>query len=497
MSAGDWYRWWGGAIGAVGGRVTALRIPHPARLLEVERERVAKREAMFAVMWTVLLSGPFFASAMGGAVPVLAQVAQLSDRWFALALAMPSLAMLVQLPGALVVSRVKNRPKTVFVVGMMARLVWVPAAAVPLVLDPGPVATGVLMGFLVVAWLCFFMGALAWQSYMGDLVPARKRGKYFGLRLRLFSATNLVSSLALAMVLPVAGSPWAKWVIFAIFCVAAVAGAAELFAYRKAYDPPRRKPAMRWRDLLTPVLDRGFWPFLVLVFIVSASNGIVGPFLWRHFLQAQQMPPFKATLILQTSALLGMLLTAPVWGAWVDRFGSKATLVFAMLISQIPTMLWPVVSLELWWLGVGVMFAGVAAWTGVEVSLTNRLFRHGHEGGAGYFAVYSATFALAGFGSTVLGGEIAERWAGAAWISSVADWGRPWGLSFNVYLVLSFVCLALRFLAVAWLMRFIPRDKPTPTAVAVRTMADQMQAGAVGAMAWPWRKLRRDSPRRH
>lgn len=488
MSAGDWYRWWGGAVSSLGGRLPAPAMPHPARRLEVERQRVAKRQTLMVVMWTTLLAGPFFATVMGGAVPVLAGIAQLSDRWYGLIQAMPALAMLGQIPGALLISRVSRRPRLVFFFGITARLLWIPTGAIPLVLDPGRTATFAFLGLVALAWLCFQTSALAWQSFMGDLVPARTRGKYFGVRLRLFSASNLLSSVLLAMVLPVAGEPWAAWTIFGIFTFAALMGVMELLWYHAAFDPPRRKPPLRLRDLLVPVTDRSFFPFLMLGMLVAASNGVVGPFLWRHFLAAQEMAPFKVTLILQTSALVAMLLTAAIWGSWVDRYGAKAAIWVGIAGSQLATLAWPIVNVESWWLGVIVMFVGVGFWTGVDVGLVNRIFRYGQLGGAGYFAIFNGVLAVSGFTATWVGGEIAERYHDAAWILAAGRWLGEFGLSFNVYLLLAVLCVLLRFVAMAWLMYLLPRDKPQPTSDSVRKMALTMQAGAISVLAWPWRR---------
>lgn len=494
MWAGDWYRWWDGATAWLEGRLRAPALPHPARRRDVERERVHRRQTLSMVMWTVLLSGPFFASVLGGAVPVLAGVAQLSDRWYGLIQAMPALAMLAQLPGALLISRVRHRPRIVFTLGILARLIWIPVAAVPLLLPPGAVATASLLVMVGLAWVSFHISGLAWQSFMGDLVPARIRGVYFGTRLRLFSLTNLVSSVLLAAVLPSAQSPWAAWTIFGVFTVAAITGAIELLGYRHAYDTPRRRPAIRTAELLKPLADRAFLPFLVLGMLVAASNGIVGPFLWRHFLAAMEMPPLKVTLILQTSALLAMMLTAGVWGAWVDRYGAKAAMVVGIICGQAATLAWPVVSVERWWLGLAVMLVGVGFWTAVDVGLVNRLFRYGQSGGPGYFALFNGALAVAGFTATWLGGEIAERFASASWIDAVARWAEPYGLAFNVYMFLSLLCVGLRFVALGWLLRLVPRDKPHRTSDAVRRMALQMQAGAIAVLAWPWRRVLRPGP---
>lgn len=473
-------------------------VPHPARLISVERERVHRRQTLFTVLWTVVFAGPFFATAMGAAVPVLAQVAKLSDRWYGLLQALPALALLVQIPGALLVSRLAHRPRAVMWLVVTSRLLWVPVAAVPLVLDPGKVATATFLTLVSVSWVLAQLGGLAWQAMVTDLVPRKKRGAYFGTRTRLLAGVNLVCSLALAFTLPRADQEGAAWLVLAIFTFGSCIGAAEGLWYRHSLDPKpsgkRRgggRGALRFVDLLKPLTDRKFLPFLMFGFLIAASNGIVGPFLWRHFLNAQAMVPWKVTLILQTAALVGMLATAALWGKYVDRYGTKATILVAIVGGQMFTMMWPLVNPEMWWLGVVVQFAGVAMWVGLDVALGNRLYGHGSTGGPGYFAVFNAVLAAAGFGFTVLGGEIAERLHDAGWIKWLGEEHARWGLSFNVYMLLLAMCIALRVLAMIVVMRLFERDRQgMTTARSAMAITTDLQAQLTGVAMLPYRRIR-------
>jgi MFS family permease len=458
--------------------------------MQVERLRRHRRDTLYGILWTVIFAGPFLGTTLGGAVPVLAQVAQLSDRWYGLIQSLPALALLCQIPGVLLTERLPHRPRAVAYTSFFGRFLWIPISAIPLVFDPGPAATAAFLVLCTIAWTGWNLGAIAWNSLMADLVPRRRRGKYMGLRTKLYAASNLLSSIALAALLPKADHPYAKWIVFGIFFFASCSGLLELTAYWKAYDPPRRRPRVQPRDLLAPLLDKSFFPFLLFAFLIASSNGIVGPFLWRHFLSAESLAPLKVTLILQTSALVGTFLMAAIWGIWVDRHGTKASMAFALTLSQLPTFLWPLVTPDRWYLGAIIMFVGVAFWAGVDVSLSNRLFQIGARKGPGYFAIYNAVVALAGFGSTALGGEIAERLHNSPHITSLANSLAPYHIIFNVYILLVLLCILLRFFALLVLTQYLPRDNPESTASHVRQLANAMQSHIVGLAILPWRHFR-------
>jgi MFS family permease len=495
MSAPNPLSPWGRVRAAVGGALKAPAYPHPARYRAVELKRIHRRDTLHQVLWSTLIAGPYFATVMGAAVVVLASVAKLSDRWYGLIQAMPALGMLIQIPASYIVGRASHRPRVLFYVGLFGRAVWIPIAVVPLVLKPGPEATATFLALIAFSWVCFHIGSLAWQAFMGDLVPRKRRGKYFGARLRIFSISNFLASLGLAFALPAADQWYAPWVLLGIFTFAAVTGIIELWIYKDAYDPPRKKTGVGLADLLAPLRDASFRPFLVFGFLIAASNGILGPFLWRHFLVAQHMDPWKVTLILQSAAIVGMFLMAGVWGFWIDRHGSKAAIIVALVTANLITFAWPIVHPETWWLGLGIQLTAVMFWVGVDVGINNRLFAHGAGGGPGYFAIFNATLAVAGFVFTAIGGEIAERLTGRQWVATTADWlGRNVGLSFSVYIPLLVLCVVLRFVALAVLVWAIRRDQPQPTALAVRAIAGQMHSGVMGLFLRPLRRGKPEAP---
>lgn len=458
-------------------------------LLRIVREH--RRQSLKTALWTVMLCGPFFSTLNGGAIAVLANLANLHDRVYGLIQALQPLALLIQIPGALYVAQIVNRPGMIFVSGALGRLLWIPVGAIPFFLDPGHFTTTLFIVLIACAWMAQHISGLTWQSLMGDLVPARRRGKYFGVRVRIFSVAQLLSTLVVAFTLPKVGQPHAHVILFATLTVVSILGAAECFKYREVYDPPRRPVTVKLSDLGRPLQDREFRPFLIFGFIIAFANGILAPFLWRHLLTALEMRPWQATLILQTFAIVGTVLTAPLWGRWMDRHGTKPAMILALIGSSVALLAWPLVSAEHWWVGLALSIVSTGFYTGVDVSLSNRLFGHGSRGGPGYFAVFNATLAISGFTSTYLGGELVERFKSAEWVKDLASSHNEYGLVFNAYTLLVAACFTLRMTGLYWLTRHLPRDKPTETVAAVRLMVNQIQDGITSVVLYPVRFIRR------
>ena len=95
---------------------------------------------------------------------------------------------------------------------------------------------------LVVCVTVYYAGAnLAtplWISLMGDLVPERKRGRFFGRRTRLATMTAFVSLVASGVVLhQFDAAGWTVFGFLAIFVVAAIARGVSVYHLSRMHEP--------------------------------------------------------------------------------------------------------------------------------------------------------------------------------------------------------------------------------------------------------------------
>ena len=450
---------------------------------------------------SVIPAGVFWAIVGGGAVPVLANVAGLSDRWYGVISSIPMATAPMQFVSNYILSRLKHRKSFLLITGMLFRVLWFAIAAIPLVLRPGPASVALFVALFAAAYASNHMCALSWQSWMADLVPPRRRGVFFGKRIRLFSLCLLGTSLTLAFVLPNASHPNAAYILYAIFAVAAIAGCIETWFYRYMYEPPRA-PAIAAGDdasFLAPLRDTEFLRFLALALVVTASTVVVGPFLWRHLMQSLHLDSMKATLILQTSALVANFLLAKLWGRYIDRHGIKPTLGFAIAGGILATTLWPLIHPSYWWTGMIVGFLGSAVWVAVDLAFLNGMMRFtARPGGTRYAVIFNLTAAIGGATAGIAAGEFAERFGSAGWIADIAAFLAPYNIQFNVYMVLLAVCLLLRVIAVAVLLPSLPHDRPTSSMESIRLLQSDLFETAGEIVTFPVRyayhKVRRALP---
>jgi len=204
-------------------------------------------EAGFANVFTELTSGPRqigFALLLGARD---LQVGMLS--------ALPHLANLSQLTASFLLERTGKRKALTLVTSGLSRLLWVAIILLPLSLFSSFSDSRSWAMVAIVALSTFFiaMNNTVWLSWLGDLIPPRLRGRYFGRR-------NMVIA-AVGMTVPLAGSAfidtWQSWFhpqapggFLIVFSVGIICGLAAL--------------VVQWRMPEMPLVPRQGAPFLAL-----------------------------------------------------------------------------------------------------------------------------------------------------------------------------------------------------------------------------------------
>ena len=171
----------------------------------------------------------------------------------------PLLGSLAQLLSAWLVQRLRRRkPLIMFGAGMQA-LTWLPLMALPLLFPERAVP-------LLIACVTLYhaMGNFAappWIGLMGDLVPERKRGRYFGRRTRLATMTAFLALVAGGLVLHLfARWEWTLLGFLGIFTGAALARVVSVYHLGRMHEPVQQA-AFRGRasggcGILTPGASR-------------------------------------------------------------------------------------------------------------------------------------------------------------------------------------------------------------------------------------------------
>jgi len=318
----------------------------------------------------------------------------------------PLLASFVQLLSAWVGHLTGQRRRIILAGAGIQAATLIPIALLPLLFPAAAVP-------LLIACAVIYHGGAnlvtpQWSSLMGDLVPERRRGRFFALRTRLTSATtfaSLVTAGTLLHLLNQRGMTTGGYIT--LFTVAAMARTVSWYHLSKMHDPPGHVAAME-----IP-LDRGWWrrlrhsPFVrfsaffaLMQFAVAIASPFFTVYMLRdlHFTYLQFMANTATTVLFQ-------FLTLARWGRISDAFGNRLILATCACVIPFLPILWTL-SANFWYLIVLQALSGLS-WAGFSLSAGNFLYDLvAREKRATYMAVHNVIASTGIFGGALLGGYL-------------------------------------------------------------------------------------------
>ena len=308
-------------------------------------------------------------------------------------------------------------------------------------------------GLLLIAALTQLILApvsVLWTSWMADLVPEQKRGRYFGLRNGVLGLVGTLGNLVAGGLIDALGKPWGFLLALGL---AVVAGVGATFILRQQYEPPLVSTSPRLSEFIEPLSDRRFRGFLGFVALFLGAVSVGGPFVFPLFLEYARMNFTQVGLWTVIAAGCGLVLS-PLWGRLADRIGHWQVLLFS---SSVAALVLPPL-----WLAGGpgqlqtIWISAVCdalAWGGIGTALTNVALQSASpEKRNLYLAWYWMAFALGGILGSLLGGVLGSLHAQLKLFPS------PYHLPI-------LVSMLLRVVAVYYLWWRIRRDKKRAAAL--------------------------------
>ena len=348
--------------------------------------------------------------------------------------AIPFLAQLAQLPAIALIERVRRRRRIAVAANTGARVLVLAMATIPFVDNPA-VGRGLLLAGIGVMAVLGAVAVCAWNSWMHDLLPKEKLGRFFAPRLFWAGAFALVAA-------PAGGFLVDHWPLAprltaysALFVVAALAGFVSSFWLSRVPDVPLPAPFGRRRPLLAPLwaplTNRTFRPLLLFSAVWNFACNVSAPFFAVYFIQQLGLS-LGVVVILWAISQLAYMLTLRMWGRLSDRLSPRAILsvgvpvylgaVLALPFAALPVphpLTVPVLAVIHLVMGAATAGIGLAS---ANIGLAMAPQRHATE----YLASVSLVASLAAGVAPILGGAFASAFASQE-ISLVLHWGAAAG----------------------------------------------------------------------
>lgn len=334
--------------------------------------------------------------------------------------ALPLAAQLFHLPAATLTARYGRKRVSVWAVGM-SRVVWMPLVALPFLDVPTPAKLATVLVIASVGAVLGIVGNNAWTTWMGDLVPASLRGRFFGARTVYLTVAGTVAALAAAVALD--ALPAVRGIVLAaLAAVAALSAVVSIVLMTRQYEPVAEPSApARISDAIAVLRDPAARPLVRYQLVWNAAVGVAASFFAYHMLENLRMG-FVLTAAHGVAIAIVRVATAPLWGRAVDRAGARPVLALCSLgIATVPLFWLFLTPDRLWPLIIEAIVAGTL-WAGHGIAAFDLPFDLSPRSERPVYLAVFATAAGIGFAVfSAVGGIVAAALpatfevAGLAW----------------------------------------------------------------------------------
>jgi MFS family permease len=351
----------------------------------------------------------------------------------------PLLASFVQLLSAWL-GRATGRRKVLILAGASLQASsWVPLLLLPM-LFPAQ-AVPLLIACVVLYQAGAHLATPQWSSLMGDIVPVRRRGRFFALRTRLVTGITFLSLLAGGFILHQFSREGRTLAGFAaLFSIAACARLVSVYQLSKMYDPPGHVAALEFpfgRSWWNRLRHSNVVRFSIFFAMTQFGVAIASPFFTVYMLRDLQFSYLAFTANTAT-AVFAQFLTLAQWGRISDIFGNRRILSATGIVIPLMPLLW-VFSSNFWYL-IFIQAVSGFAWAGFTLSASNFVYDLiAPNRRTTYLAIHNVIAGIGIFSGAMLGGYL-----GAILPTSLdlAGWQLSWGSPLIGVFIVSFVVRA-------------------------------------------------------
>lgn len=322
------------------------------------------------------------------------------------------LGSLAQLISSKLIERVDRKVLTVNSVVRVA-LTWIPLIGSIFLFVKGVPFIPWIIIFLKTIYVFFNNFALPpWLSWMGDLVPEDKRGRYFGIRNAICTGVLLIATILAAKWLDLLKKANLIFVGFAtIFFLAMIFRLLSAAMLKKQYEPKLKvEPDYYFSiiEFVKKMRGNNFGRFTISVMVLYFATFLASPFFTPYLLRELELDYVLFILILTVTPSLIHIAVWPLWGRFSDKYGNVRTLRVCSLIISVSPTLWVFSDNPYYLIFVPQVVSGIG-WAGFFLAASNFIYDAVTRQRRGIcFAYYNVLSGMSGFLGATIGGIISK-----------------------------------------------------------------------------------------
>ena len=255
------------------------------------------------------------------------------------------------------------------------------------------------------------IGGPAWFSLLGDIVPEKIRGRYFGKRNKISGIIALLAAVMAAFILDFFKTHGMVLIGFSVlFLVAFLARMISAHLITKHYEPKFKLEKGYYFSIwqfIKKAPHNNFGKFVIFIALINLTVNIAGPFFAVYMLKDLGFS-YITFMLVNISASIFSILFMPIWGKFSDKFGNRELLKIGSIIVPIIPLTWLFSSNPLYLILVPQLLNGIG-WAAFNLALGNFIYDSVSPQRRGICVAYLNVLAGIGvFIGATLGGILAQ-----------------------------------------------------------------------------------------
>jgi|GEM_PF-4713783 len=184
----------------------------------------------------------------------------------------------------------------------------------------------ILLVSLTLGWIIAQLGNSCWWSWMARIIPEKQQGSFFANRSYISAIVNAIWFLSTSFILDVYKDERVYTVYGIIFLIGGIAGLLTSVLHIFIPDINVKKPASPYplKGITSCLRDRNYLTFLAGIFCLMMAINIVSPFIAPYLTSTAYLNIPKKWIGIQFGVRqILWIITMPLWGISMDRFGKK------------------------------------------------------------------------------------------------------------------------------------------------------------------------------
>ena len=284
-----------------------------------------------------------------------------------------------------------SRKKVATISVILQALILIPILLSPLLFILNvPYAIWILIGLIVLFYVFGSIAHPAWFSWMGSLVPAEERGRYFSRRNKIAGFFGLIAMILGALILDYSKKLGFVFMGFGIlFIFAMIFRLISAMILMKQYEPKlkiHKKAYFSLWQFLKKASDTPFGRFTIFTSVMKIAINIAAPFFAVYMLKDLGFS-YTWFMAITVSGVLFQLFFYPILGKFSDTFGNIELLRVSSIMIILSPLLWIISSNPFYLLTIPSIVGGFG-WAGFWLSTSNYIYDSVRQEKRGYGLAY-------------------------------------------------------------------------------------------------------------